>query len=299
MSIALPTTSAPNRPLPSSGSELVGAPACTNCAAALGGPYCAQCGQRDVPHNPSARVLVGELWDTFGTVDGKLVRTVALLVARPGALTVEWLRGRRAPYLRPINVYLTMSAAYFAVLGTTFNPQTLQASRSAAERASTAEFRARVERKYGHAPAPQRVLLTGIARFGADPAEGFRVVIPEFPRLMFVLVPLFALLVQLTVRRRAWRYPAHLYFALHVFSFYFAASLVDRAAQVYGPLWLHSAANRALALGTLVYMALAMRRVYGGRWWVTAVRITAITIPFLTVATLCLVGLGIFLLGTR
>lgn len=239
------------------------------------------------------------MWDTFGTIDGKLVRTVALLVTRPGALTVEWLRGRRAPYLRPINLYLTVSAAYFAVLATTFHPEELQPRRSAAEQQAGAQFRAKFERKYGNAAAPKRVLLVGLARLGADPGEATRVMMSEFPHLMFVLVPLFAWLLQRAFRRRAWRYPAHLYFALHVFAFYFAASVVDRAVQVYGPLWLHSPANRAVGLGSLVYLGIAMRRVYGGRWWTTAVRVAAIAIPFFLASFLGLVGIGVFALGVR
>lgn len=242
---------------------------------------------------------MGELWDTFGTIDGKLVRTVALLVTRPGALTVEWLRGRRAPYIRPINLYLTVSAAYFAALATTFHPNELQSRRSAAERQAGEEFRAHVEQKYAHAAAPKRVLLVGVARFGADPGEAMRVMIPEFPHLMFVLVPLFAWLLQRAFRNREWRYPAHLYFALHVFAFYFAASVIDRAAQAYGPPWLHSPANTALGLGSLVYLSIAMRRVYGGRWWATAVRVAAITIPFFVATMLGLGGIGVLGLGVR
>lgn len=33
---------------------------CRNCAAALAGPYCAQCGQKDRPLNPSLFSLAGD-----------------------------------------------------------------------------------------------------------------------------------------------------------------------------------------------------------------------------------------------
>ncbi|HEY0780630.1 MAG TPA: DUF3667 domain-containing protein [Gemmatirosa sp.] len=157
-------------------------------------------------------MLLREIWDTFGTIDGKLVRTVSLLVARPGALTVEWLHGRRAPYVRPINLYVTVSAAYFTALATTFRAEDFGIAQSAAETRADVAFRTKVARKYSHAVAPVRVLMLGVAQVGSDPAAAFREAIPSLPRIMFVLVPLCALLVQRTMRRRAWRYPAHLYF---------------------------------------------------------------------------------------
>jgi hypothetical protein len=71
----------------------------------LGGTYCAACGQRAVdPAAPTwqvAREAVGEAAD----LDGRVL-TTARALARPGRLTAEFLRGRRAPYLGPLKVAL-------------------------------------------------------------------------------------------------------------------------------------------------------------------------------------------------
>jgi hypothetical protein len=42
-------------------------PACLNCGAPLAGPFCAECGQRDVPPYPSVRELVVDaFWELSG-----------------------------------------------------------------------------------------------------------------------------------------------------------------------------------------------------------------------------------------
>lgn len=48
-----------------------------------------------------------------------------------------------------------------------------------------------------------------------NPGAFSRAVTASYPKAMFVLLPLFALLTNLAYRRTAPRYPAHLYFALH------------------------------------------------------------------------------------
>ena len=76
-------------------------------------------------------------------------------------------------------------------------------------------------------------------------------------------------------------------------------SLVQRAARVYGPAWLGTVVGWAVGLGTLAYLAVAMRRVYGGRWFATAARAAAIGIPFYLVFTVAIVIDAIVVLGLR
>lgn len=57
------------------------------------------------------------------------------------------------------------------------------------------------------------------------------------PRVMFVLVPLFAGLVAVVERRARRRYPAHLVFALHVHAAGFAARAVAAVLAIPLPAW--------------------------------------------------------------
>jgi hypothetical protein len=89
---------------------------CTNCGTPLHGAYCAHCGQKAVPPDPTIRHVVGDVWSEVVPVDGKVLRSLRLLLTKPGFLTLELLRGRRATYVAPIRLYLVFSVAAFAVI---------------------------------------------------------------------------------------------------------------------------------------------------------------------------------------
>jgi uncharacterized protein DUF3667 len=88
---------------------------CLNCGTPLRGPFCAGCGQRDVPPYPSVRELAIDAISEFSGWDGRLSQTLRTLIRRPGVLTREFLEGRRARYISPLRVYLTASLVYFVV----------------------------------------------------------------------------------------------------------------------------------------------------------------------------------------
>ncbi len=88
---------------------------CLNCGGVLTGQHCSHCGQR-------AKVRVLSLWgmtkDLVGDVlnwDSRLWRTLFPLAFRPGVLTQEYLRGRRASYTPPFRMYLLLSVGFFVL----------------------------------------------------------------------------------------------------------------------------------------------------------------------------------------
>lgn len=78
---------------------------CTDCGAALTGPYCAMCGQAARLHD-TIRGLVEEFAHGVAHFDGRLWRTLPLLFLNPGRLSREWLDGRRTRYVAPLAVFL-------------------------------------------------------------------------------------------------------------------------------------------------------------------------------------------------
>src|SRR5262245_58707032 len=86
---------------------------CQNCGAPLAGPFCSQCGQRAIPLRPTIRELAGDAWNELVGWDGKLLRTLRMLVRHPGELTRAAIEGRRARYISPVRLYLICSVAYF------------------------------------------------------------------------------------------------------------------------------------------------------------------------------------------
>src|SRR3982074_478204 len=92
-----------------------GSPARLNCGAQLGGPFCASCGQRDIPPYPSVRELAIDAALEFSGWDGRLASTLRALVLPPGLLPHEFLEGRRARDISPLRLYLMASLAYFVL----------------------------------------------------------------------------------------------------------------------------------------------------------------------------------------
>jgi hypothetical protein len=60
------------------------------------------------------RVLLDQLLESFTNIDGRLIRSLRNLFARPGSLTVSFLRGQRKPYLGPVALFLIFNVLFFA-----------------------------------------------------------------------------------------------------------------------------------------------------------------------------------------
>jgi hypothetical protein len=89
---------------------------CSNCSASVSGHFCHQCGQETVLHPPSAREFMHEFIGHYVAIEGKLWKSLGLLLFRPGRLTLEYINGRRVRYVQPLRMYLTFSLIFFAVL---------------------------------------------------------------------------------------------------------------------------------------------------------------------------------------
>lgn len=115
----------------------------------------------------------------------------------------------------------------------------------------------------------------------------------QVPRVVFVLVPVYGLLLALAYRNRRRPLPVHMVFALHARAFVFLALALPQLAEAgFGK----PAARRvdgAAALWLLAYFPLALRRAYGGRWSATLARTVAVGAMYGAVA--CGVGLAFIL----
>ena len=95
--------------------DLVGQP-CRNCGDTVEQRYCTNCGQLAASFHRPIVSLIGEtISDTF-TVDGRLARTLPVLLFRPGRLTRNYTEGKRARYVPPFRLFLLASLVFYLVL---------------------------------------------------------------------------------------------------------------------------------------------------------------------------------------
>jgi hypothetical protein len=244
---------------------------CANCGCARVERFCPSCGQESVSPVQPLREVVHDTAGEFLKWDSKLLVTLRPLLFRPGFLTAEYLAGRRAPYISPMRLYLWVSAFYFfffalqpktemerAFVPPSSRPATAAASPApptapvrAVKTAVRGEPRSREERR-------ERIerRLAAAGKWYADNMSSVTV----------FLVPVYALALALVQWRLRRLYVEHLVYTLHTQAFTFLVSLP----------FLGAGSMRVSLFASLVAMPIyhyaALRRLYGQRPWVCAVK---------------------------
>jgi len=220
---------------------------CRNCQAQLEGDYCQSCGQRNIDLERPIWSLIGEVVKESLELDGRAALTIRTLFLHPGVLTDEFLSGRRRMYTPPLRLYLVISITFFILVAWL---------------------------------AQSGVLLEPGQDPGFDAAVQARFLSDDLPRLMFLLLPVFALLMKGVFVKRL--YFDHLIFSIHLHS----AAYVVLGLM----LPLEELANRHVALMLLqvvvlayflVYFVVAVRRVYRSTWLAVAAKSAVVLFSYM------------------
>ncbi len=242
---------------------------CRNCGAPAPGKFCPECGQETVTEPRTVAEFFHELIAQYVAREGQLWQTLSKLFFAPGALTAEYIAGRRARYLRPLQLYLIASVIVFGAvqffglnLGLRlYGDHGVHLLRSS--RLSGGE-----DHGYGLGLTPVQIILDhfdtpGVRRFGAMSPED-RFTFLRARRAQYVsyfvlfLVPIYALTLGLFYRNRRRRYAEHLTFGLHCQSFLLFILLIEAK--------LPAILADALSFWVIAYFTIALKRVYGGTW---------------------------------
>ncbi|MCE9658763.1 MAG: DUF3667 domain-containing protein [Burkholderiales bacterium] len=247
---------------------------------------------------------VGEFAQQFGgayfAAEGALWRSLKLLLLKPGALTVQYLAGRRKHYVLPLRLYLTISLLALLLLrvvgGGPVEVKVSDPARIGKENRIALELgggRAGVrDGVFFCEDLPGWVCRRIQRRVDIEPRKVLDEIESAKDRFlgnlgpaMFVLLPSFALWLKLAYLNRRLRYTEHLVFALHVHAFWFVALLFTL------PGWKPLAAVAFLSVP--VYTLTAMKRVYGGRRWPRLLRAALVSVLYGTTLVLALVGVAL------
>lgn len=278
---------------------------CLNCQSALFGRYCHACGQENTEPKESVWGLITHFFYDITHFDGKFFSTLRYLAFKPGFLSAEYMKGRRASYLNPIRMYVFTSAFFFIVFFSIFDSSNMgikttsdydfssdsarkrkdslgieEAKKAALRFAGTREdsmdilaafdrspdsmvtavgdttrkgkkkkpklFDYKTPQEYDSAqramPPDQRdnwleslVLKRRLElkkRYGDNDTammkDWFKVFVHQFPKLLFISLPLFALILKLLyVRRKQFYYVSHGIFSIHLYIFTFIMLLIS------------------------------------------------------------------------
>lgn len=92
---------------------------CVTCDTPVRGAYCHACGERAATNDDlRVRVFLADVAEAAFNLDSRLWRSLRALLVRPGELTAEYMRGRRKPYLGPVQLFVIANVVFFSVLST-------------------------------------------------------------------------------------------------------------------------------------------------------------------------------------
>lgn len=267
---------------------------CDNCGASLRGPFCSICGQRARSPIVSLREFVGTALGDLFSVDSRVWRTVLPLIFRPGALTREYISGRRERYLPPFRSYLVLSLLFFIAASLFGNELQVQI----VDEPPPADAQTpRVEINVGDSDADfscDKLQLDGFGIFQrpewvarirgacekimADSGDSLiRAFVDNIPMMMIFFIPLVALLMRGFYLLSGRKYIEHLLFLFHYHAYFFLlVTMLMIIAAVAG--WLPAFETMAKAIVVIgvfyipIYLLLAMKRVYGQSWFVTGTK---------------------------
>jgi len=194
-------------PLPREDSDL----ACPNCGENFRSPFCPNCGeQRLAGKDYSLRRFLGEAFNILTNFESNLFRSFASLITRPGRLTAEYFKGRRKSYLKPLQLFIFCNLIFFFAESLT-NSHTLTTPLSTHTNLLP---HSTLARRLVEAEQQKRNLTYEDYRSRFDAAiEG------QAKTLVIVMVPLYALVLQMFYWRPRRYYVEHLVFSLHLFAF--------------------------------------------------------------------------------
>jgi hypothetical protein len=277
---------------------------CLNCGAPVTGAHCAACGQAGDVHVLSMREVAGDVTHSLLHLDGRVWRTLRLLVFRPGEVTREFIAGRHQHYLPPFRLYLAISILFFAL--SALLPDTAMFGMGSAPEEARRELEAEgidpaalgqadVEGPGCNADIPvilgmdldeafnracERIRADG----GAGLADRFA---STAPKLMFLFLPLMAAVALLFYWRPRRLYAEHLVLFLHNHALTFLLLGVMEILGAFAALSAPFAAvsglvNFLLFLYLSWYVFRSMRVVYGEGRLKTSLKFIVLVVIYFT-----------------
>jgi Protein of unknown function (DUF3667) len=241
---------------------------CPTCRRTIDTTYCPSCGERPrSPRDLTLRGLLDQAFEAITSIDGKLLRSFRDLVARPGALTVAFVEGRRKPYIGPIALFLVINVVFFAVESLTHGlvfSTTLQSHMT--NQPWSVPAAALISKRLAAAG-------TTVAAYEAQ----FDTAIAVHAHSMILLMVLvFVPLPALVLWRHRRPFAVHAVFSLHLYGFMLLllslGNFIPAAGLPFGyerspSVVLDAILSIALMVACAVYLYVSIGRVYGGGRW--------------------------------
>ncbi|MFA6457535.1 MAG: DUF3667 domain-containing protein [Bacteroidota bacterium] len=268
---------------------------CKNCSAELFGEFCSSCGQRDKDIHVPVKELASEFIDVLPAFDRRLIRSLKPLLFAPGFLTMEYLSGKRKQYISPFKLYFVISFVFFLLSSLMDEAnerkqavidgvQETQAKREKGDSTfvsvsapSGLTFTVKDSTKAGDVFGPK--MISALRKVKENPSLMFDKIREHRPKIIFLLMPVFALLLKLLYIRSKTLYIKHLVFSFYFHSVIFSMLLLIDLFEMTGLPMLDYLAI-PLYFGIPVNLYYGLKRVYGQSGWKTFVKLFLLSISY-------------------
>jgi hypothetical protein len=259
---------------------------CQNCGHHDTGHFCSNCGQRFADLNRPLKDILADLGDMVN-LDSRIFRSLLPFLLKPGFLTRQYLLGKRKTYMSPFRLYLLLSVIFFFLAqatsknisesGDDWLKITTDTSEAVIRDDSLAIELLRNDSLFvadidstSSAKSIRKARRRERLREGAiDALLNKNVFLQNFYRtisyILFILMPVFALLLRLLYVRRRVYYIEHLMFSINMHSFILLVfSIMIILGQIIKQ---NNDFIPFMALLVPVYFTAGMKRFYGQSLW--------------------------------
>lgn len=226
---------------------------CLNCGNEVQGRFCSNCGQENVESRHSFHYLFTHFLEDLLHYDGSFWKTIKSLLFKPGKLTVEYLKGKRASYVAPVKLYIFIAFVAFFVPAVVAYIDKDPANELVKVNGNEAELAEQIKNSgvsYGFKEGydniksleqldslqnayPEgkklnwveyKIMKKNIEFLEHGTEKDFQekfmgMLGKNFSKVLFVYMPIFAFLLWLFHGKKRWYYFDHGIFTLHYFSF--------------------------------------------------------------------------------
>lgn len=257
--------------------------------------FCPSCGQENHSLNVPFRHILLEVFEGTVHFDTKIFKTFYSLLLKPGFLTSEFNSGRRVQYVPPIKVYVFVSFFFFLLLNllsshqeshvatgekdkhkdeTSFSIQLGDVNSKELAGLNEKQSDSLLAKKGLKENSFDKSLFQRLRKLENEGSKEFtHTLIKNISYLMFLIMPVFALILYLFHLKREQFYFEFLIYSIHIHSFLFLLfSIYVLISQIFSS----DLVLLIVWLITVVYFYISLRKVFPQRRLMAAMKTLAI-----------------------
>jgi len=233
---------------------------CVSCGRFHTARYCNFCGEKVIDAKQrSVAYLLGELVESFTSVENRFFKSLGEFLIRPGSLELKFRRGQRVRFMKPITFFLLLNLFYVV-----FTP--------------LSDFNVSFYDQINSQPY-SAYLKTSILAIANNSGMELKLFAQKYNQiaaissrsLIIISVPLLALFIAIIYRRKAIFFADHLVFSLYAYAWVMVwivlaqvpSTALNSILGLVDPEWvIDSLYFQLLALGLAIYLLFASKRAY-------------------------------------